>query len=268
PVSIREFNPGCKCSLGNRKFSPRALLPGEKVESSLLVMPSHDGKEEMFLLGFSTNHGEVRIPAAVRVLASASVFPPSPHLGHVSPGELLDLNVTTIQVVKHGASIPSSSLSSLNDGVEFVEVGTRTGEGPVVGYHFHERQFVVKIAKPEMGSHTVRIDLRNSETRDLLGSSYISWQRRPHVISSPEKVYLGSRSIRVKLLSKTALKVDKIDAIPKGVSAVVDDGFIVVSPAGEISSDVDGFIELSLESDVQSQLKIPVFRRAVSTTNS
>jgi hypothetical protein len=210
---------------------------------------------------FDTDHGRIITPAELYVLPRH----------HASP-ETVTLNVqgdsepAAIEVVHRVVGCENWSEVEprvVPEGaVSVTKLGTRSGRvawAPQLTYTDVTYRF--SIQDPKFGLHTAAIKWEEPSGQVLVEVPVV-WNRVPYLSSTPERVILGKRAVRVFLrCPDESIELTQVLSAPHGVKAVVSSPREFTVRLDETAPGIiDSLIEVGTTAEGQPPLRIPVVR--------
>ncbi len=259
-ITIREVKPGCACSIADSSAFPMELRPTKHTDAEVTIQRNYSYARQSLGWTFVTNHGEIRCTSPLFMFPRARLSPQQQYHPALYPGDEHAFAVVVHQVAQEDEAFPATNLSA-PDSLAIRQKETESNAGPAKGFKFRETSFDVVIVDQTLGAQKKEIALL-AESGEKIAVAYVGWLRVPFVSTTPEKVYLAERSVRVFLRSKDEdVEFTRVIEVPIGVDAIVTSPReITVRPKPDASVAVDGTILVETNATKDSVVRIPVVR--------
>jgi hypothetical protein len=262
PLTINSVNGGCSCRRVDQSKFPLAITPGglQSVDVSLAVGRYSSASD--FRFEFDTNRGMLYAPVSCLMLVRHQFDPDSLMFNLLETADL-DFELKHIMIWRGIENRPSVSLRLPSP----FEVQKISSESHPVGAapEFMSEQTVYRITRPKRdelnGIHREVIQLVN-EQETALREIPLVWRRRSFVSSSPERVALSDRPVRVFLsCDDDNVELTRVVSAPNGIKAIVSSPKeITVSLDRSATDQVDGLVVVETNAASRESLKVPVQR--------
>ena len=148
---------------------------------------------------------------------------------------------------------PNFKIAQLN-----TQAGTVAGHS---GYEFIDTRYLVELTDSAVGNFNDQITISSVEGRPV-ATIPVTWQRRPNLSTSPDRILLGPKSVRVFLASDDeTIEFRDVSSVPEGVRAVITSPReITVSLAAPANKLINSHLEVRTTSDSDPLVRVPVIR--------
>lgn len=263
PIQIFNINGGCSCRKVDRTKLPSRIRPGEEMQVTVHFQSNKLHDPQKYVFQFETDHGLLGAPAMLLALPNHYLTPASIALTSLIDVEEGKFELTHQSVLRSGQAAPPSELV-VPPPLHKEEIQTR--QGRVVGaseFVAIDKTVRITIKDSALGLHRAEIFLRTSEG-DQLASVPITWRKVPFLSSTPDRVVLGRRAVRVFLrCPDEAVELKEIRSVPRGVRATIRSTHeMTIEHDDSAGGSIDGSVEVLTTADSHPPLRIPVVRYA------
>lgn len=268
PVVISRVDGGCSCRHVDQSRFPVRLKPDAEVQTTVHVRNTRhfDGQRLPFTL--ETNHGNFAVGVNLRVIPRHVIDPDGFSNSALTEGADWTFELVRRDVVRGGERMPDDL--TLSGGRALELTATKIREGVVdgtPGWRYRDTSYRAMLVDNQIGLHKEVIRLRNGGAKAVLEVPIV-WRRSSFLSSSPDRVILGSRPIRVFLrCPDETVELTKVESAPPGVKVVVSSTReLTVMLSASASGVIDGEIEVGTTVLGGQLLRIPVVRYAPTNT--
>lgn len=269
PLILKKIDGGCSCRQIDPGKLPIKLGVGQDARFETKIQSSVDVHKAKYMMAIETDIGMLNVPVSLVAFAGHQLSP-----GSFMNNDLLDEAEWEFEVTQRDIYFedrpPGNTRLMAPEDFQLMLVSQQIRKIPEVnGLMYKDSIYSLRLINKSDGLHKRTVALRDTESKQSLAEAGIVWERRPFLASTPRKVFLGSRSVRVFLRCPDAgVELTRILVAPKGVKAViVSPREILVSSSDECTGLIDGNIRVATSVDNGAVLDIPVVRFANSLTN-
>lgn len=225
PLKVVGVDGGCSCRRIDQSGLPFTLRPGQTHQLNVWFRPR--GTMEPTPLGFlfSTDLGNIACQARIQALPRHSVSPDSITLSAIleTKGEqhfeLAHREIAEASSEYEPVDLVASNPVALKCSVVGVHEDMVGDSGH---YKFRDTTYRVSLIDHSMGGRREDLQFRSRNTAEAILTVPVVWQRVPFVSSTPERVILGQRPVRVfPRCPDAAVELTRVISSPPGVKAVV-----------------------------------------------
>lgn len=261
-VKILQASGGCSCRAIDQHPFPVKLNRGGSVSLAITVRGDRSYEPAAFHLALSTDQGIIELPARYLALPRFSLIPESINLGTLTDEEQeSSFEIVQRQVFQRGT--PRADLP-LQVPPEFDATCTGTRETAIIessALHYVDKTYRLTLKHKQYGLSKAVIQQGGGNGA---AEASVVWRRVPYLSTTPARLYLGARPLRVFLrCPDEKVELTRVISAPRGVRAFVSSPreVTVMAEAGAPGM-VNDVVEVGTTAKGRPPLSIPVVRYA------
>ena len=265
PLRIFKVDGGCSCRQVDHAKLPTTLEPGRNLQLAVSMSPR--GNFESTSIGFNveTEQGTLAVPLSLFALPDHTFSPSAVGLADLIADGEGQFELTHRQVYPANQSARDVVIEFPAELVA-EQVGRQEGRvGGAPDLAYRDTTYRVRVEDQVMG---LRRSIIVMTATDRPGSVQVPvvWRRVEYLSSSPGRVILGGRPVRVFLRCPDIdVELQRIESAPEGVEAfVASPRELVVRLSDDAPGIIEGVLSVGTTATDRPPLEVPVVRYAPS----
>jgi len=265
-VKLFQASGGCICRKIDQRSLPRDLGPGQSVALPITLSGDRSYEPSGFNLALLTDLGPREFLVKYVAFPRHRISPESINLGMLADGhEEKEASFELVhREVFEGEKPRTESSLKVPPQFSFVSTGshvTELLENPKLAYV--DKSYHLTLRDKSYGLTKASVQLSGHSGGGLVEAAIV-WQRVPYLSSIPQRVYLGTRPIRVFLhCPDETVELTRTLFAPPGIKAVVSSAReVTVMVERGAPETIDGAIEVGTTATDRPPLRISVSRYA------
>lgn len=266
-VKVFDINGDCTCRKIDTSALPIIIGPAETQRFAIVMADRGDYEPQNVNLTMTTDYGTMVAPATFQMIPRHRLSPDTASF-QVNEGD-----DDGEFVVVHREVYPETT-SPLPPAVDFPEefrvhlVDSQSGNVGVKNLKYIDRSYSFRLIDKSLGVHVANFIVKDRSGAPM-ADLRISWVRSPYLSTTPERVTLGVRKMRVFLkCPDESVEFSQILKAPDGVSAIINSPReITVSLLDNAPNVIQDTLEVSTTATDRPSLKIPVIRYSLDRSS-
>lgn len=264
PLKILGANGGCSCRKIDKSGFPAVVLAGEELKIPVTFTSPKEFRQQSIVFSFETDHGNLTAPASLTALPSVHLSPSSIYIGTLAEGQHISPVEVVFRRIEPSGSPSQPMTLGATENIEMELAAEHSASCEFSpDYRVTDRTYRVRLKNEAVGDFKEILGIKDAQSQTVLECP-VSWKRIPYIHSTPERVVLGSRPIRVFLrCPDESAELSKVISAPKGIIAVITSTReLTVRLDDPAPEKVQGVVEVAVVSDRpdQASLKLPIVR--------
>jgi hypothetical protein len=262
-IRLLGASAGCSCRQVEQSRFPCDLSPGLELNLSVSMTNNRRSTPQNMLFSFQTSQGNVEVPVSLHVLMKHQFDPESFGRGSLTEGEDWNFEVLHRVVAPAGQNVGDFELR-LPPGFEAKKVKSVGGAvAAAPEFQFFDTTYKISLVDFALGMRKDVVRIVDRDRRPVLEAPVV-WQRVSYLSTSPERVVLGARPVRLFLrCPDESIELVQVLRVPIGIKAVISSvRELTVLPTEAAPAVINDFIEVGTTAPKSPPLRIPVVRYA------
>jgi hypothetical protein len=262
-LRVEKVDGGCTCRKVDQSSLPAVVQPGGVIKMPVAITSPRATGPQVSRFDVLSDHGTLGVGAPFVTLLDHDLAPQ--RLANTQIGEEEPWNFTlTHRFIAEGA--PGSGAYEMRFPAGFRGSIRDTSGGSVPfapKFQYAETVYRVTLEDRSLGRHSDVIELVDL-TGKVVRTVPVLWERVPYLSSSPARVQLGKRAVRVFLrCPDESVELTRVISAPVGIDAVVSSSReVTVALSRGAANVIDGWVEVQKTYAPAKPLRFHVVRYA------